>query len=373
MPMVRFSGALAVGMLALFFCGLPQQTAAAPQYPTLRLYGSDYVDARAFASRHGLTTTWLRPGEKLRLQSRWTTLDLEADSLEVLLNDLRLFLFEPVVARNGTLLLSEGDVENTLRLILVPESAGAAPPLRTVAIDAGHGGSDPGNQNTALKLKEKTFTLDVAKRLGKLLSRQGFRVVMTRTRDRAVPLEERTAIAAKARADLFVSIHFNSFKQSNVQGSETYLMTPRGQRSSPQAERDHRMVSTEFPSNRYDNWNLLLGYHVHRQLVGTLKSTDRGLKHFRYSVLRTARCPAVLVEAAFLSNPSEGRKVASAKYRQQIADAVASGIKAYAASLNHIRARNGPSNHARVSAHVLEIAKNAGSSMVARRPGPPSL
>lgn len=341
MSLVRFSAALAGGILALLVAGLPHRTSAAQPYPTVRLYGTDYIDARAFASRHGLTTTWLQPGEKLRLHSRWTTLDLEVDSLEVLLNDLRLFLFEPVVARNGTLLLSAGDVENTLRLILVPESAGAAPPLRTVAIDAGHGGSDPGNQNRALKLKEKTFTLDVAKRLERLLTREGFRVVMTRTRDRAVPLEKRTDIAAKARADLFVSIHFNSFTQSNVQGSETYIMTPRGERSSPQAERDHRMVSTEFPSNRYDNWNLLLGYHVHRHLVGSLKSTDRGLKHFRYSVLRTAPCPAVLVEGAFLSNTTEGRKVASAKYRQRIADAIASGIKAYAASLNQMRARKG--------------------------------
>ncbi|MEO6567355.1 MAG: N-acetylmuramoyl-L-alanine amidase [Opitutaceae bacterium] len=316
---------------------MSRTTAASQEYKTVRLFGTEYVDARAFAAHHALTAKWLVPGEKLRLENPWTTLDLAVDSLELRLNDLRLFLFQPAIAHNGTLLLGSGDIENTLSLILAPKLAGAAPPLRTIAIDAGHGGNDPGNQNKSLKLDEKVFTLDVAKRLEQLLKQQGFHVVMTRTRDHAVTLEDRTAIAAKARADLFVSIHFNSFTRDSVQGSEIYVMTPRGQRSSPEAERDDRMVTTAYPSNRYDNWNVLLGYHMHRQIVSLLKEPDRGLKHFRYSVLRTAECPAVLVEAAFLSNPVEGRKVAIPAYRQEIAAAVAAGIKAYAASLDRIR------------------------------------
>jgi N-acetylmuramoyl-L-alanine amidase len=329
----------AAGALAALAATTPARSA--PAYDTVRLFGTDYVDARDFGARYGLSAEWIAPREKLRLRSQWTTIELTADSIDVSLNGVRLFLAAPVVARNGSLYLGEDDIAHTLGAILSPKFPGRVPAVRTIAVDAGHGGNDPGNQNKSLKLDEKVYTLDVARRLERLLKRDGFRVVMTRTRDRAVGLEERTAVAARAGADVFVSIHFNSFTQPGVAGAETYVMTPRGQRSSPQAERDDRMVAASFPSNRHDLANILLGYQVHRHLIGELKPVDRGLKHFRYSVLRTAECPAVLVEAAFLSNPAEGRKVATAAYRQQIAAAIASGIKAHAEMLDRLRSGKG--------------------------------
>lgn len=298
---------------------------------SVRLFGVDYIPAREFGARLGLKAQVIRPAERLRLHSAWTSLDLTVHSVEASLSGTRIFLAEPIVVHRGALHLSRLDAENILRPILAPQRPRALRPLRTIVIDAGHGGADPGNQNRKLRLAEKTFTLDVARRLERLFKAQGYRVVMTRTRDRFVSLEERTAIASRARADLFISIHFNSFAQPGVHGTETYVMTPRTQRSTPQRERDGAMVTTGYPANRNDRWNVVLGYQIHRRLTERLQSTDRGLKHFRYSVLRSVECPAVLVEAAFLSHPAEGRKVSTAAYRQRIADAIAAGVKAYAA------------------------------------------
>lgn len=111
------------------------------------------------------------------------------------------------------------------------------------------------------------------------------------------------------------------------------MLTPSGDTSSPAPERDARRQSAPYPGNRHDPWNVLLGYHVHRRLVEQLGRADRGLKRFRYAVLRTATCPAVLVEAAFLTHSAEARLAATAGFRQKIAHALADGISAYAAAL----------------------------------------
>lgn len=311
--------------------------ASAASLPSKRLFGTDYIDARVVGSHFGLTASWVVPRTKLRLQSRWTTIDFTLHKTEFSLNKLALHLSEPVAPGDNTVFIAKHDVEKLLTPILRPGANKAVPNLKTILIDAGHGGSDPGNQNRSLKLQEKAMTLDVAKRLERLLKARGYRVAHTRTRDRFISLDERAALIRKHKADLFISIHFNGFSNPSVAGTETYVMTPRFSRSTPQAERDARMASTNYPANRHDHWNALLGYHMHRRLVDTLDLPDRGLKRFRYSVLRDATCPAVLVEAAFLSNAREGRLVATPAFRQKIADAIAAGVDGYADALKRAR------------------------------------
>jgi N-acetylmuramoyl-L-alanine amidase len=321
-------------MTALFlavFVASASSTIAASSYASVRMFGTDYVDARDFGRRFGLTATWIDPQKSLRLKSANTSIELTLHSQESTLNGLSVYLSEPVAARDGKLFLSRSDIEDFFTPILTQNSGAARSAVSTVVIDAGHGGNDPGNQNPRLKLDEKTFTLDVARRLERLLKAQGFRTVMTRTSDRAIDLDRRAEISNRARADLFVSIHFNAFSSREISGTETFVMTPYLQRSSPQAEHDDSMPRTRYPANRHDDWNAVLGYQMHRALLAGLKSTDRGLKRFRYSVLRSVECPAVLVEAAFLSNDFEARKVASAAYRQRLAAAIASGVRQYAA------------------------------------------
>ena len=319
-------------MCVLLASSLPVGAAAAPSgYVSVRMFGVDYVDSAALGRRFGLSAAWREPQKTIRLSGRGTSIDLTVHSVESTLNGLTLFLSEPVVLRDGKLFLSRGDADDLFAPILTRNAGAPRSPVKTVVIDAGHGGNDPGNQNRHLKLNEKTFTLDVARRLQRLLKAQGLHVVMTRTSDRAVDLDRRAEMTNKLGADLFISIHFNAFSGRDIAGTETYVMTPYRRQSSPQAERDKRMMTTKYPANRYDDWNAVLGFEVHRALIDVLKSTDRGLKRFRYSVLRSVNCPAVLVEAAFLSNDAEGRKVATASYRQRIAQAIATGVRQHVA------------------------------------------
>ncbi len=305
---------------------------------TLRISGSDYTDARTFFSRYGLKATWIQEGSRLRFESTWTTIELEANSREASLNGFRVFLGEPVVFRNRSLLLSRIDAEKFFGAILRPAGiAGAVPALRTIVIDPGHGGGDPGKQHAGLKLDEKTVTLDTSLRLQKLLEREGYKVVLTRTDDRQlVPgkgedLRRRAEIANEAGADLFISIHFNAVPAADaprVQGTETYTFTPQHQRSTADGSRD-AADRVAAPGNKQDAWNAVLGYNIHRQLLAELKAPDRGLKRARFAVLKFLSCPGVLIEAGFLSNDAEARRIGSVAYRDDLAQAIAAGVRAY--------------------------------------------
>jgi N-acetylmuramoyl-L-alanine amidase len=225
------------------------------------------------------------------------------------------------------------DVRSTLDPLLHPRSLAQRARPRLIAIDAGHGGRDTGTENHRLKLQEKTFTLDVARRLKIALEKLGYRTVLTRKSDRYVALEKRPDIANRARADLFVSIHFNSLENNgSVQGVETYAFTPAGQRST--VVEVHR-AADEKPQtgNRLDHWNVLLGAFIQRQLVDDLHAMDRGVKRARFVVLRTTQCPSVLVEGGFLSNSAEAGKLATPAYREKIARAIAGGVGRYVGSL----------------------------------------
>ncbi|MDD2764295.1 MAG: N-acetylmuramoyl-L-alanine amidase [Opitutaceae bacterium] len=308
-------------------------------WPSKRLYNTDYVDVQAIAERYGLKPVWVTSGRILQLvdgRGR-VRLKFEDRDRDFYCDGLRVFMGEPVVIDKGRLHVGKIDVIKTIAPLMRPaDFAGQLPaPPRLIVLDPGHGGNDPGNQNAGLRLDEKHMTLDVALRLRKLLETRGYKVLLTRTDDRRVELEERDRIAARAKADLFLSIHFNSLPATaagRVTGSETYVMTPQFMLSSGTEKKDP-MTDVAFPGNRQDLANTVLGYHLHRQLLADLKTSDRGYKRARFVVLRFAECPAALIEAAYLSNNLEARKVATPEYRQRIAGAIAGGIDDYAAAL----------------------------------------
>ena len=309
-----------------------------PGYPPLpapaiqRIGGIDYTDARAFFARYGLKATALQSGHRLRVQDAANVIEFDADQRDALVNGLIVFLGEPVVARGSALFLSKVDAEKLLAPLVQPgRYAPLAAPVRTIVLDAGHGAQDSGAVNAPLKIEEKTFALDVVLRLKPLLEAWGCRVVLTRANDTFIPLPQRAVIANEARADLFISVHFNSAPPL-VHGTETYFMTPQGQ-ASTQAEKDKEMIPTLYPGNRLDPLNALLGYAIHRQVTAQLGSMDRGLKHARYEVLRLVNCPAVLIESGYISSDTEGRKIATPAYRQKIAEGIAGWVAAYLAQL----------------------------------------
>jgi N-acetylmuramoyl-L-alanine amidase len=168
----------------------------------------------------------------------------------------------------------------------------------TVVIDAGHGGYDRGGI-PGQRVSEKDMTLDVARRLKKVLSVSGYRVVMTRDSDVFVPLGTRVAIGNSYPNAIFVSVHFNSAKRTGASGIETYFY---GQESLPLASAIHYFVAGGAPSS------------------------NRNVRRRGYYVLRKNRNPAVLVECGFLTNPSEAALAQTASYRQKLAEEIAAGI-----------------------------------------------
>jgi N-acetylmuramoyl-L-alanine amidase len=169
----------------------------------------------------------------------------------------------------------------------------------TVVIDAGHGGYDRGGIPSQI-VSEKEMTLDVAQRLKKTLSANGYRVVMTRDSDVFIPLGTRVAIANSYSNAIFVSIHFNSAKRSGAGGIETYF---------------------------YSRESLPLASAIHYFVAGGAPSSNRNVRRRGYYVLRKTAIPAVLVECGFLTNPTEAALAQTAPYRQKLAEEIAAGVR----------------------------------------------
>jgi N-acetylmuramoyl-L-alanine amidase len=196
-----------------------------------------------------------------------------------------------------------------------------------VVLDPGHGGSDSGTRGARNEL-EKDFALDWALRTERLLTNAGWKVFLTRRADVDVSLGERVAFADRVRADLFISLHFNStFPQTQPSGIETYCLTPMGMPSTlvrGYAD-DERAL---FPNNVFDAANLDWAFRIHNALVAQTRAHDDGIKRARFmSVLRYQNRPAILVEGGFLSNTRDAANIQSGTYREALAQAVADALK----------------------------------------------
>ena len=210
---------------------------------------------------------------------------------------------------------------------------------RTVVIDAGHGGHDPGTAHYGLK--EKHLALDIAKRLRTNLQTAGLKVVMTRETDQFIPLSGRPAMANRLQADLFVSVHINANRNGRVSGVEVYY--PRQSVVSSDAQWPPVVspaeVSVPSTTVRQVLWDLVLGHtraqsrrlgsSICRSMRKGLQVPCRGNKPARFVVLREAWMPAVLVEVGYVSNQVEASRLGNPAYRQATADSIAQGILAY--------------------------------------------
>ena len=333
----------------------PAPVREAPARPAVlwsatKLQGIDYVDVKDIAKALSLKATWTKPAATLTLSdAQGVRFTLEANQKDFYFDKLRIFLGAPALRQKDTLWVSKLDVIKILAPLYRPAShAALLPPEapKLIVIDPGHGGIDPGTQNEKLKLNEKTFTLDVAQRLEKLLEARGWKVLLVRdkdvelSKDKKADLLMRSELANRRKADLYLSIHFNNAGPA-VSGVETYSLAPQSMLSAG-AEQPDEMTKTAYPGNRLDYANLLLGESLHRALIVGLKSSDRGYKHARQAVLRMLDCPGALVECAYLSNEAEARRVATPEYRQAIAESLAAGVQNYAATLATIRPPSPP-------------------------------
>ncbi|MBI5693030.1 MAG: N-acetylmuramoyl-L-alanine amidase [Verrucomicrobia bacterium] len=310
--------------------------------PAIRKIGRvEHVAVADAARALGLKLVAQDSGRRVALTGGGVRADLETDTRDITINGTRVFLGDPVVAVGGQLHVSRVDFERCLTPMLRPgHGLAARPATRVVLIDPGHGGTDPGKINTKLGINEKTFTLDVARRVRALLEKAGHRVVLTREDDSFVALPQRAAMASVVRADMFVSIHFNALaNDTKTSGVEVYTFAPRTQRSTNAWGLLEKDDTEDYasPGNRFDHWNVVLAHALHRRFIGDLRTPDRGKKLMHLAVLRPLSCPGMLIECGFLTSETEARKIATPAYRHQIAGAIAAGIRDYAATLDGLR------------------------------------
>ena len=294
---------------------------------TARLRDTTYVRMTEWAKWQGLQWRWLKRDEAFVLTNKTARLQFVVDSREAWFNGLQLWLLYPLATRGGEIFISQLDVDATFRPLLAVPKSDPGKKVRTICLDAGHGGKDPGNQ--ANGRREKDLTLKLAAEVREQLQKAGFKVVFSRASDRYVELSDRPALARKYGADLFVSLHFNAIAgdRAAAQGSEVYALTPTGAASTnARGEGDGSRASA---GNRNDAKNLLLAYQIQKAVVRALGSEDRGVRRARFEVLREATMPAVLIEAGFLSHPVEGSKIFTTEYRKKMAQAIVEGIQSY--------------------------------------------
>jgi N-acetylmuramoyl-L-alanine amidase len=225
--------------------------------------------------------------------------------------------------------------------------------IRRIVIDAGHGGHDSGTLGPG-GLDEKDVALDVALRLGHLLhQRLGADVIYTRRTDIFVPLEERTAIANRAHADLFISIHANSTSDPEVRGVETYFLNFTASPDALQVAARENAISNRSVHELSDlvrKITLTDKIDESREFAGDVQQSlytglafgndglkNRGVKQAPFAVLIGANMPSILAEISFLTNPEDASELTRPAYRERLAEALYRGVAEYVNGMSGIR------------------------------------
>lgn len=224
-------------------------------------------------------------------------------------------------------------------------------PLRTIVVDAGHGGHDSGAVGPG-GLMEKDLVLDVTRRVAKLLEdRLDVKVRLSRDSDTFVALRDRTSLANRERADLFVSIHANAHRVAASEGVEVYFLSSEATDSAARqvAATENSVAQLEKPANgkggaradvvksilwelaqsEYQAESSRLAETVLDTMTQSLKIPNRGVKQAGFYVLGGAAMPAILVEIGFVTNPKEEKRLKESRYRDEIARAIVSGLGDY--------------------------------------------
>jgi N-acetylmuramoyl-L-alanine amidase len=216
-----------------------------------------------------------------------------------------------------------------------------------VAIDAGHGGEDPGARGKR-KTKEKDIVLGIARELEAMLAKdKGYQPYLVRKGDYYIALRKRTQLASKQNAYLFISIHADAFKKSSARGASVYTLSERGatsemarllankENSSDMAggvsvkDKDDYTAKTLFDlsKDKTMEYSLLFGNSIHRQLGRIARMHSKKVQQARFVVLKAPNIASVLVETGFISNPTEEKRLRSKSYQKKVARAIYKGIQ----------------------------------------------
>ncbi len=224
--------------------------------------------------------------------------------------------------------------------------------VNRIVIDPGHGGRDRGASGYLKGVYEKDVVLKIAKQLAKKIRKElQCEVFLTRTRDRYLTLEERTAIANTKNADLFISIHTNAARSRRAFGIETYflnlatddesiLVAARENATSTKNISDLQTILSDLMQNAKINESSRLAGHVQTALCNCLKKNkyskinNKGVKQAPFYVLLGAQMPAILIETSFISNSKECKRLITPKYQERLCEAIVNGIKKYIKETN---------------------------------------
>ncbi len=299
-----------------------------------------FLEIKQFCKVHHMRYSFDTIDDIIRMDSATQEIRLLLNSLIVYFNGTTFYLDEAPYYSDGKLYLPL-----QLRQIITRKSPGRQVPfveIKTIVIDPGHGGKDPGAISRR-GLKEKDVNLALAKVLKDELAGLGFGVYLTRSTDVYLSLRQRVRMASSKKADLFISLHANSNKNRKVNGVEVYYLSPKYFDDAAKVVALTENASLDF-GGRFSKktkaiiWDLIstennaLSTEYANVLVGMFKRLGFKVKPARgapFYVLKYASVPSVLVEAAYLSNYYDEKLLRSTQYRKQVAQAIALGVKRF--------------------------------------------
>ena len=303
---------------------------------SLTVSAGDYVNLESFCVKRGLNYKFDTLSDLIVLYSKDKEINLLLGS-RIGTVDGSIFQLKnsPLYFKNEIMLPLE------LEDIIVSENIVSFKPVfevKTVVVDPGHGGKDPGAISRS-GLKEKTVNLKIAKYLKQELEKKGFKVFLTRDRDEYLSLNQRVNIAKKHDADLFISLHANSNRSRNVKGAEVYYLSPSRVKSHERSLKLAKQSTFYGKDVSYTVkailWDMLISknYSNSIEVSGSLYYSFKKLgfnikppKKAPFYVLRFAYTPSVLVEVGYLSNKIEEKALRKDYYRRQLAQAIALGV-----------------------------------------------
>jgi len=330
------------------FFALVGVSLAGSEWQIVKVGGREYLTVDNVARFYGLPSG-VEPVEKrIRLDNGKNSLEVQLDSREILINGARIWLCFPVLEKDGQYLISRVDLSKTIEPQLRPQMIPNLGALKTVVLDPGHGGVDPGATGVD-GTYEKDLVLSLGKALRDALERSGnYTVVMTRDTDIFLSLKARVAVGRRAKADLFVSLHADSAPDSVVKGASVYTLSEKASDREAEAlarqENQSDIIAGVDLSHESDIVTSILIDLAQREtknlsaqfaamLVSELGRQTKLIRNTHrfagFAVLKSPDVASVLVELGYLSNRADEKQLLSAPYRTKLAQAVVKAVHEY--------------------------------------------
>ncbi len=295
-------------------------------WDTIKIEGRDYVSVESIKKFYSFSKL-TRSGRNVVLENQKVEMRLNVGGNECLMNNVKFVFSNAVAASGNSVYVSRIDLAKLIDPVLRPNFIRNAGDFRTVILDAGHGGKDPGATNPYGT--EASYTLQMANRAKALLESKGFKVVMVRDSNRYLSLQERVNVANGVKENaIFVSMHFNSGGR-HARGIETFTLSPPGV-----SHYGRGLIASDAQAktgNEHDSANIALATAIHGSVLRRLgnNTLDRGIKRARFSVLSGVRHPAVLFEGGFMSHPYEARLIGNETFQAAMAAGMVDAIAKY--------------------------------------------